>query len=167
MLTVSNISFNYYKPTIRLPLFKQSDDVCCFSAKANVVKDLTPTPEEIKGVISHLPQSAQEAEEIAKSDVRDLASQVIRLVKTGEITSEEDYKDYMGVYAELGKKVFDQMTPEQKSQSIMLQEKSIEEMNNLKSIAKRSLKDKFLLSLIDVQIQMSQETLQYCKSRFN
>lgn len=164
-MKVNNISFNCYNPTIRLPLVRQSKDVYSFSANVKNDDDLIPTDEEIQGVIDHLPKDEQDAAEIARSDVRDMASQVIRLVKTGEIKSKEDYQEYMGVYAELGKKVFDKMTPEQKEKSIMLQEKSIEEMLNLKSIAQRSLKDLFLLSLIDVQIQINQEVLKYCKER--
>lgn len=162
-MKVNNISFNYYNPVSRLPLMSQNKDVCSFSASAKANDDLAPTAEEVQGVINHLPKDEQDAAELAKSDVRDMASQVIRLVKKGEIKSKEDYREYMGVYAELGKKVFDKMTPEQKSRSIMLQEKSIEEMHNLKSIAKLTLKDKFLLELVDVQIAMSQDTLQYCK----
>lgn len=162
-MKVNNISFNYYKPTGRLPLIKQGKDVCSFSASVKPDADLTPTAQEIQGVIEHLPKDEQDAEQIAKSDVRDMASQVIRLVKSGEIKSKEDYREYMGVYTELGKKVFDKMTPEQKSRSIMLQEKSLEEMHNLKSVARLTLTDKFLLELVDVQIGMSQDTLQYCK----
>lgn len=165
-MKVNNISFSYYNPASRLPLIKQGKDVCSFSAGAKADDDLTPTAKEIQGIIEHLPKDEQDAAEIAKRDVRDMASQVIRLVKTGEIKSKEDYREYMGVYAELGKKVFDKMTPEQKSRSIMLQEKSLEEMHNLKSIAKMTLKDKFLLELVDVQIAMSQDTLQYCKEHF-
>lgn len=163
ILKVNNISFNYYTPAIRLPLIRQNKDVCSFSSSEKVDDDLAPTAEEVQGVIEHLPKDEQDAAELAKSDVRDMASQVIRLVKTGEIKSKEDYREYMGVYAELGKKVFDKMTPEQKSRSIMLQEKSLEEMHNLKSTAKLTLKNPLLLELVDVQIEMSQDTLQYCK----
>lgn len=162
-MKVNSISFNYYKPAGRLPLTKQSKDVCSFSANSKIEGDSIPTTEEIQGVIDHLPKDEQDAAQIAKSDVRDLASQVIRLVKTGEINSKEDYREYMGVYAELGKKVFDKMTPEQKAKSIMLQEKSLEEMHSLKSVAKLTLKDPLLLELVDVQIEMSQDTLKYCK----
>lgn len=165
-MRINNVSFSPYQRTNTVPRVKQSQDVCAFSGKGDVVDDLIPTSDEIQGVIAHLPKNAQEAEITARKDVKDMAMQVVRLVKTGEITSVEDYKDYMGDYAELGKKVFDNMTPEQKARSIMLQEKSIEEMQNIKSIAARSVKDKLLRDLVDAQIQMSQETLRYCKDRY-
>ncbi len=162
-MKVNNISFNYYNPVGKLPVIRQGKDVYSFSANAVADNDLATTKEEIQGVIAHLPKDEQEASERARNDVRDLASQVIRLVKTGEINSKEDYREYMGVYAELGKKVFDKMTSEQKVQSIMLQEKSIEEMQNLKSTANLTLKDPLLLELVDVQIEMNADTLKYCK----
>lgn len=166
-MRINNISFSAYQQTSKLPYIKQNQDICTFSGKADSVEDLMPTPDEIQGVIEHLPKDEQQAKETAKKDVMDLASQVIRLVKTDEIKSKEDYQEYMGVYAELGKKVFDKMTPEQKLQSIMLQEKSIEEMRALKSTAKLMLKNPLLLELVDVQIVMSQETLQYCKEHLS
>lgn len=161
-MRVNNISLSYYKPTSGLPLQTQGQYPCAFSADRDVLDKLTPTEKEIQGVIAHLPKNKQEAKETAKKDVMDMASQVVRLVRTGEIKSTEDFKEYMEPYTQLGKKVFDKMTPKQKAQSIMLQEKSIEEMQNLKSIAKRSSKNQLLQSLVDVQIQMSQELLQYC-----
>lgn len=162
-MRVNNISVNYYKPTTGLPLQAQGQSICTFSADKDTFEDLNPTEKEIQVIISHLPKNEHDAKETAKKDVLEMASQVMRLVKMGEIKSVEDYKEYMEPYLHLGKKVFDKMTPKQKTQSIMLQEKSIDEMKNLKSIAKRSTKNPLLQSLVDAQIQMSQEVLQYCK----
>lgn len=164
-MRIDKISFVAYQPSISIFNAMQKNDICTFSGKTKIVDGFIPTQGEIKRVIEHLPKSAQDAATTARKDVRDMAMQVVRLVRTGEIKSVEDYKDYMGDFAELGKKIFDLMTPEQKAQSIMLQEKSIEEMQKLKSIAKTSVKEKLLRDLVDAQIQMSQETLKYCKAR--
>lgn len=165
-MKINNISYVSYTPACACLQKAQRNDVCSFSGKSKIVDELIPTEEEIKGVIEHLPQNVQEAAITARKDVRNMATQVVRLVKAEEITSVEDYKDYMGDFAELGRKIFDKMTPEQKARSIMLQEKSIEEMKNIKSIAKRSVKEKLLRDLVDAQIQMSEETLRYCKERY-
>ena len=162
-MRINNVYYAAYTPSSRLPIKSQATDSCNFSGRLKLVEELVPTEEEIKGVIAHLPKDAQEAAITARKDVKDMAMQVVRLVRTGEITSVDDDNDYMGDYAELGKKVFDKMTPEQKAQSIMLQEKAIEEMQNVKSIASRSVKEKLLRDLVDAQIQMSRETLEYCK----
>lgn len=95
-----------------------------------------------------------------------LLLQIEDLIKTENIYTAEDYKNYMEDYVILCKKVFDKMTSEQKSKSIILQEKLIEEMNKQKREMIANLKDSEQVNLSDTQIQMSINILQYCKEHF-
>lgn len=159
----SNIFCNTYKKINKQFLIKQKKDICTFSGNTNYSDDLIPTTEEIHNVINHLPKSENEAEKIAKQDVEVLILQINDLIERDNIHTPEDYKNYMEDYIILGKKVFDKMSHEQKVRSIMLQEKSVEEMNKQKLKIISSSKSHELMTLLDTQIQISIDTLQYCK----
>lgn len=164
MKIVSINNYNLYG-SHKNKLQNKNKAICVFSGNnTNFSDDLIPTPNEIKGIIKHLPQSEKEAEITAKKDVKTLILQLQDLMETENIKTAEEYKNYMGDYVILGKKVFEKLSPEQKSKSIMLQQKSIEEMNN--QILNLELKPEknIIKILLKTQIEMSTETLAYCKA---
>lgn len=166
MLKIQNYNIQTYKLSLqKQPAIKLEKDIYCFKGGADSDKDLNPTPQEIKDIIKHLPKSEKEAEQTAKSDVKNLISQINDLIETENIRTPEEYKEYMEIYVILGKKVFDKLSPDQKEKSILLQEKSIEEMNKEKLKIKSNSKESALQTLLDAQIQMSTDLLQYCNRR--
>jgi len=79
-------------------------------------------------------------------------------------TVKNKYKDFIQDYADLGQQVFEQMFPSQKWQSILLQEKSLDEMINQRNAIANNPKKQLLASLMDSQIEINKNLLQQAKN---